>query len=256
MKKCIKCDIDITDRGPRFKYCLDCAKLAKKESMNRVLNKEEIKEKRIAYSKKYYNMNKERLKPIRKEWRKINSEKEKEYNKKRYESIDKERLSNYYNENKEEINKKKSEYRKTDEYKKWISEYRIKNAYKQRYRDSLKSVKRRLMRDKNDYTNNLLGYSDMEFKIHIENQFTEEMSWDDRKSFEIDHIIPIAAFKEDTPLCIVSSLDNLKPVNPQDNIRKYTSIDYNYVQLYEKYLDFIKDEYKEKILNYISSKSN
>ena len=250
--ECIRCNNEILNRGKKAKLCLSCLEISKKDSYKKYSNKEDIKNKKIEYSKDYYSDNKERLKPIRKKWREDNSEKEKEYNKERYELIDKERLSNYYKENKEEINKKKSEYRKTDEYKKWISEYRVKNAHKQRYRDSLKSVIRRLNRDKNDYTNNLLGYSDLEFKLHIESQFTSDMSWEDRKSFEIDHIIPISAFIDDTPLNIVSALDNLKPMHPVDNIIKYTSIDYGYIHLYEKYIDYLNDEYKSQILDFLS----
>jgi hypothetical protein len=127
----------------------------------------------------------------------------------------------------------------------------LRNSYKYRYRDSLKSVIRRLNRDKNDYTNKLLGYSDLDFKIHIENQFTECMSWENRDSFEIDHIIPIVAFIEETPLNIVSSLENLKPINPIDNIKKFISIDYDYIKLYEKYIDYLIPEYKEKIIDYL-----
>lgn len=250
--KCVNCQNEILNRGKKAKLCLDCLELSKKNSYKKYSEKYSVKSRKIEYSKEYYDINKERLKPIRKKWRENNSEKEKEYNDNRYQSVDKERLSNYYKENKEEINRKKSEYRKTDEYKKWISEYRIKNAHKQRYRDSLKSVIRRLNRDKNDYTNNLLGYSDSEFKIHIENQFTGNMSWENRKSFEIDHIIPIVAFLDETPLSIVSALDNLKPMDPYDNVMKFTSIDYEYIHLYEKYIDYLNDEYKSQILEFLS----
>jgi hypothetical protein len=252
MKNCLKCNEDITKRGARFKYCKECSEISKKESYKKYLSSEDVKISKNKYSKEYYKENKDKLKPVRKKWRETNSQKEKNYNKDRYQSFDKERLSNYYTENKEEINRKKLEYRKTEEYKKWISEYRIKNAHKQRYRDSLKSVIRRLNRDKNDYTNNLLGYSDLEFKLHIESQFTEKMSWSERKSFEIDHIIPIVAFIENTPLSIVSSLENLRPMDPEDNIKKYTSLDYNYIELYEKYIEFLTDDYKSKVLDYIS----
>ena len=252
MIKCIRCEID-TNRGPRFKYCVSCSELAKKESYRKYSDKEDVKSIKSEYSKEYYKDNKNRLNPIRKKWRENNKDKEKDYNKERYESIDRERLSNYYRKNKEEINRKKSEYRKTDEYKKWILEYRLKNAHKERYRDSLKSVIRRLNRNKVDYTNNLLGYSDMEFKLHIENLFIGKMCWEDRKSFEIDHIIPIIAFIDNTPLSIVSSLENLNPTYPEDNIKKYTSIDYNYIELYEKYIDYLNEDYKTKILEYLKN---
>jgi hypothetical protein len=250
---CGKCDVDISFLSKRCKYCEGCSKLAIKESYKKYRNKKDIKSKKKEYAKEHYLVNKDRLKPIRKKWRDDNKEKEKEYNRTRYEDVDKERLSNYYKDNKEEINKKKKEYRKTEEGKKWLNEYKIKNAHKQRYRDSLKSVIRRLNRNKNDYTNNLLGYSDLEFKLYIEMQFIGDMSWENRKSFEIDHIIPIVAFVDNTPLKIVSALDNLRPMYPFENIKKYTSIDYDCVDVYEKYIDYLTDDYKIKILDYKSN---
>lgn len=247
---CEKCNVE-TGKSKRFKYCDSCSDLSKKESYMKYKknNKEKVKE----VGRKNYEKNKNRLKPIRKKWREENKEKEQVNNKERYIKKDKERLSNYYMENKEEINNRKKEYRKTDEYKKWKKEYDLKNIYKQRYRDSLKSVIRRLKRDKNDYTNKLLGYSDMDFKIHIESQFIEDMSWENRNTFEVDHIIPIVAFIENTPLNVVSSLDNLKPMNPTENIKKFISIDYNYIKLYEKYIDYLIPEYKEEIIKYLEN---
>lgn len=247
---CEKCNVE-TGKSKRFKYCDSCSELSKKESYMKYKknNKEKVKE----VGRKNYEKNKNRLKPIRKKWRENNKEKEQVNNKERYIKKDKERLSNYYIENKDEINNRKREYRKTDEYKKWRKEYDLKNIYKQRYRDSLKSVIRRLNRDKNDYTNKLLGYSDMDFKIHIESQFIEDMSWENRNTFEVDHIIPIVAFIENTPLNIVSSIDNLKPMNPTENIKKFVSIDYNYIKLYEKYIDYLIPEYKEEIIKYLEN---
>lgn len=250
---CVECSKDISELGKRKKYCNDCSKLKLKESYDKYREKETSKNIRSEYSKIHYEKNKENLKPIRKKWREENKEKEQVNNKERYLKKDKERLSNYYMENKEEINNRKKEYRKTDEYKKWKKEYDLKNIYKQRYRDSLKSVIRRLKRDKNDYTNKLLGYSDMDFKIHIESQFIEDMSWENRNTFEVDHIIPIVAFIENTPLNVVSSLDNLKPMNPTENIKKFISIDYNYIKLYEKYIDYLIPEYKEEIIKYLEN---
>jgi hypothetical protein len=238
-------------RSKRSKYCESCFELSKKESYKRY--RENNKEKVNESSKKNYEKNKEKLKPVRKKWRDDNKEKQIEYNKERYEIVDKERLSNYYKDNKEEINRKRVEYRKTDEYKKWKKEYDLKNSYKNRYRDSLKSVIRRLNLNKNDYTNKLLGYSDMDFKLHIENQFVDDMSWENKNTFEIDHIIPISAFLQNTPLNIVSSLDNLKPMDPIENLKKYISIDYNYIKLYEKYIDFLIPRYKEEVINYLKN---
>jgi len=247
---CQRCNIE-TGKSKRFKYCDSCSEISKKESY--IKYRENNKESRREYSKNHYEINKDKLKPIRKKWRENNKEKEKLSSKERYIKKDKERLSNYYIENKDEINNKKREYRKTEEYKAWKKEYDLKNAYKSRYRDSLKSVIKRLNRDKNDYTNKLLGYSDLDFKTHIEKQFIEDMNWENRKSFEVDHIIPIVAFIENTPLNIVSSLDNLRPINPEENLKKFISIDYDYIELYEKYIDYLIPEYKDQIIKYLNS---
>lgn len=247
---CQRCNIE-TGKSKRFKYCDSCSEISKKESY--IKYRENNKERRREYSKNHYEINKDKLKPIRKKWRENNKEKEKLSSKERYIKKDKERLSNYYIENKDEINNKKREYRKTEEYKAWKKEYDLKNAYKSRYRDSLKSVIKRLNRDKNDYTNKLLGYSDLDFKTHIEKQFIEDMNWENRKSFEVDHIIPIVAFIENTQLNIVSSLDNLRPINPEENLKKFISIDYDYIELYEKYIDYLIPEYKDQIIKYLNS---
>ena len=55
---------------------------------------------------------------------------------------------------------------------------------------------------------------------------------------------------ENTPLNIVSALDNLKPMDPIDNLKKFTSIDYDHINIYEKYIDFLKPEYSMDVLIY------
>jgi hypothetical protein len=203
------------------------------------------------YSKDNYNLNKDRLKPIRKNWKSVNNDKIKKYNKDRYESTDKERLSNLYGSKKDEIKLKRDEYRKTEEYKKWLSDYRIKNSWKNRYRSVLKGVLRRVKSGKNGKkTNEILNYTDLDFKLHIESLFTNGMSWSDNNT-QIDHIIPIIAFKPETPINIINGLDNLRPMYKIDNITKFTSIDFEHIELYKKYIDYLIDDYRSIILNHI-----
>jgi thiol-disulfide isomerase/thioredoxin len=201
------------------------------------------------YNKEHYIANIDKLKPIRKEWKDTNKDKIKKYNKERYESIDKERLSNLYNSKRDEIKIKRDEYRKTDEYRKWLSEYKIKNSWKDRYRSVLKSVLKRVKTGKNAKTNEILNYTDKEFKLHIESLFIDEMSWND-KDTQIDHIIPIVAFKHDTPINIINSLENLRPMYKSENIKKFTSIDFNHIDLYKKYIEYLIDDYRIKVLSY------
>lgn len=195
------------------------------------------------YGKSYYKENKERLKPIRKIWKENNLDKLKDYQKDRYISTDKERLKLYYIENINEIKENRLRYRGTDEYKNWINYYRIDNNWKDRYRSSLRNVLKGLGKNKHDKTNIILGYSSIEFKQHIESQFDSMMSWNNRNSFHIDHIVPISAFREDTPVKIVNSLENLRPLSVSENLSKNNSIDYNRLEIYNKYIEYLKDDF-------------
>jgi len=159
--------------------------------------------------------------------------------------------------NKNEIKAKRDKYKETDQYKKWIQEYKIKNSWKIRYRDILKGVIRRIGQKKQNKTVSILGYSSLDFKIHIESKFKDGMNWKDgRNEFHIDHIIPIAAFEEDTPLSIINSLDNLRPIAVIENLQKSDKIDYNEIEIYIKYLDFLKEDYFNDIKEYINFISN
>ena len=68
----------------------------------------------------------------------------------------------------------------------------------------------------------MLGYTSQELSDHIERLFVDNMSWGNRKSFHIDHIIPVAQFKENnvTDISIINHLSNLKPLSPKDNLEK------------------------------------
>lgn len=237
-KNCSKCltEKDVSEFSKYSTWCKKCHNL---------------------YNKGNYKENKERLKPIRKKWMNDNKNKFKLYLKERYLKIDKERLKRYYEENKNEIKIRKEKYRETDEYKKWISDYRIKSYWKNKYRDVLRGVVRRMGSKKESNTISILGYSASDFKNHIENKFENNMNWKDgRSEFHIDHIIPIAAFEEDTPLSIINSLDNLRPIAVIENLQKSDKIDYDEIEIYIKYLDFLKEDYFNDIKEYLDFISN
>lgn len=65
---------------------------------------------------------------------------------------------------------------------------------------------------KDSKLNNYLGCSLSELKIHIENQFKDDMSWDNYSSvWDIDHIIPYNYAKTQEELYKLSHYANLKP---------------------------------------------
>lgn len=67
-----------------------------------------------------------------------------------------------------------------------------------------------------------LGCTVLEFKIHLEKQFSNNMSWDNYgiNGWHIDHIIPLTAAKTQEELKQLNYYTNLQPLWATDNIRK------------------------------------
>jgi len=66
----------------------------------------------------------------------------------------------------------------------------------------------------------LLGATLEEAKAHIEAQFQPGMSWENRGSWHIDHIIPLASAKTEDELIALCHYTNLQPLWAKDNISK------------------------------------
>lgn len=147
----------------------------------------------------------------------------------------------YYQDNRELILEKKKEYhinnknKRNEYYQQWknknrdwlrnymreySAKYREENPHIFAWRNVIKSSIARLGTKKEGKTIDLLGYSALELKEHLESLFTEGMSWDNYGEWHIDHIISIKKFDKDTPLDVVNSLDNLQPLWAIDNIKK------------------------------------
>lgn len=74
-------------------------------------------------------------------------------------------------------------------------------------------------RPKDSTTQKLVGCTWDELRAHIESQFVEGMSWDNRAEWHIDHIRPIASFEDPAdPACW--HYTNLQPLWAEDNKRK------------------------------------
>jgi hypothetical protein len=133
----------------------------------------------------------------------------------------------------------KDKYNNSDEFsekhKKRTSDYRVSNLeknneyFKRRYinrryeyawRGMLKSVLRRIGGKKESSTYETLGYSAQDLKQHMENLFTEGMSWDNWGEWHIDHIKPLTKFNENDNPKEINSLSNLQPLWAIDNIKK------------------------------------
>lgn len=74
--------------------------------------------------------------------------------------------------------------------------------------------------NKKSKTFKILGCTSQEFYCHIESQFLDGMSWDNRRLWHIDHIIPISSAKTEEDIIKLNHYTNLRPLWAIDNIRK------------------------------------
>jgi len=96
--------------------------------------------------------------------------------------------------------------------KKCRSKYDNKIKHINAWRKILENSLIKMKRNKNGKTIDLLGYSAIDLKQHLESLFTEGMTWDNHGEWHIDHIKTIVSFAKDTPPSIVNALSNLRPL--------------------------------------------
>jgi len=112
------------------------------------------------------------------------------------------------------------------------------------WRSILKSSLNRLGQIKKSKSNELVGYDSLTLKLHLESLFDNKMNWDNyNKYWQVDHIIPVSLFKEDTDVSIVNSLDNLRPLCKIYNNSRGNKLDEKGYEILDKYKTYIKDEY-------------
>ena len=163
-------------------------------------------------NKEYREQNKEKLKSLRKEY--VEKNKDKVLNLTR-EWVKKNR--DRYLQNKKEYNKsdiglskKRENYHKN----------KVKNKHIIVWRTILNNTIKRIGTKKQDKTIELLGYSAIELKEHVEKLFIEGMCWGNHGDWHIDHIKPVSKFDKSEKISIINSLDNLQPLWAKDNLTK------------------------------------
>jgi len=147
------------------------------------------------------------------------------------------RTKKYQKKNREEVLKKKMNHAKT---------YFLKNHEKiKKYQKNYKSTRRKndilfklsgVLRSrlygflkkkqisKTNTTFDLVGCTPQELKIHLEQKFTEGMSWDNQGKWHIDHIIPLSSATNEDGLYKLCYFTNLQPMWAADNIKKGAKI--------------------------------
>jgi len=95
-------------------------------------------------------------------------------------------------------------------------------ALASRIRSRISMAMKRLGGKNGNKTKDLIGCSFEFLKKHIESQFRAGMSWEDRSSFHIDHIRPLASFDLTNPeqLKAACHYTNLQPLSPTENMSK------------------------------------
>lgn len=77
-------------------------------------------------------------------------------------------------------------------------------------------------------TEELLGYSRHELRLHLERQFTGGMNWENYGKWHIDHIIPLSSFGiervNSDEFKLASALSNIQPLWSKDNLSKGSRI--------------------------------
>jgi 5-methylcytosine-specific restriction endonuclease McrA len=83
--------------------------------------------------------------------------------------------------------------------------------------------------------NDLVGYTVEDLMIHLESQFKDGMSWENKGQWHIDHIIPRSHFHfegpEDSGFKECWALTNLQPLWDKDNLTKGTKTYNSQLQL-------------------------
>lgn len=77
-------------------------------------------------------------------------------------------------------------------------------------------------------TEAILGCSIPEFRAHIERQFRDGMTWDNRSAWEIDHKLPMASAVTVEDILRLNHYSNLRPLWREDNRRKGARFDVVY----------------------------
>ena len=160
--------------------------------------------------KKWRDNNKEYMSKKSKDWYEQNKEHRKQY------------LKEYREKNVDKIREIKRTYEKTrkdnDPIYKLISNFRT----------AIYQVLKENNVQKNGHYFDILKYTPEELIVHLENQFTDGMTWDNYGQWHVDHKLPITHFNineiGDDEFMKCWSLSNLQPLWGDENIRKSNKV--------------------------------
>ena len=160
--------------------------------------------------KRWVNKNKEKVVSYRKEWLEKNSEHRKNY------------MKEYRERN---VNKIREQKRKYEKDRKDNDPFYKLCCYT---RTAVYTCLKERSVDKYSNTFDILPYTLEELISHLENNFTEGMTWENYGEWHVDHIKPMASFTfdsvDDESFNECWSLSNLQPLWAKDNLSKGSNI--------------------------------
>jgi len=125
------------------------------------------------------------------------------------------------------VNSKKSYLKNKQQRTHYSLQYRNKRmlvddqyALKMRIQSLVNQSLRVRFISKNSRTMQIIGCSLDEFKLHIERQFCDGMTWHNRSEWHIDHIVPLATAKTEQDVIALNHFSNLRPLWAKDNLAK------------------------------------
>lgn len=187
------------------------------------------KECRRVESSNYRENNKERKKESSKKWKEKNPEYFKIYYVNNQDKI-KQKKKSAYQQNKTKIQAHNNKWKKENPDK--VKEYYNNRIKKERRTDPLKrlifNMRTRIysvLKNKTNTSFEIIGCSPEFLMLHLENQFTEGMSWDlVGRHIHIDHIIPLSSAKTEEEILKLCHYTNLQPLWAKDNLKKSDKI--------------------------------
>lgn len=235
MKRCThcqicNCELNSDNKVKGYGRCHPCHLVKKKENYYKHRDKE-LAKKREEYktkgpeiqarAKKRRLENVEKFRAIGRDYHSKNKEKHnaqcREYYSKNSEKV---RAKNrrYYKNNSEKLNENNRIYL-NERYK---SDYEFNLIVRLRARTRMALKTKGVCKTKP--TLSYLGCSSIELQKHLEAQFLEGMTWENKHLWHIDHIIPISSGNNEEEILKLNHYTNLRPMWAEDNIRKSNKI--------------------------------
>ena len=177
--------------------------------------------------RKWHNENKEYRKKYKKKWREENRDDNilyaKQYRKENSDKVKEYRKWYYHNHPNSPKNNKKRRDKETKR-----SRLRRKNDPLYKFKSNIRRrvceifAKNNLQKPRK--TVEILGCGWQTSMNHIESQFVNGMSWENRELWHIDHIIPLSHAKNEKQLLKLCHYTNLQPLWAKENISKSNKI--------------------------------